>query len=350
MKDFKLVRKVYQKIFKRKMEHEIIPDKEELVNLDEEKVNGITSNNISEQNDNEAKIKKYDTQDIVRTFEELDIALDKYNSCRELFIFDVHSFFKLFDNGDGNPYVNDPFSKEYENYEMCFFEFLANKQYTFDNEGPQSHNSHDLHIINTISSKHPDFFMPVEKKIDRFQTYNSLLSILTDEISCFNEKQILEMGCGWGALASFFETLDCNYFAVDASESFVEFTKRRLYTENSKKQIYLKSFYDISDICLKFDIVIFEESFHHCGEPQKLLDTINKNTTPDAVLIFINEPIVDGYDRPWGLVRYDYETIAMIRVRGWLEYGYELSFFSELLNKYGWQIVKTGKIIVAKRL
>jgi 2-polyprenyl-3-methyl-5-hydroxy-6-metoxy-1,4-benzoquinol methylase len=177
--------------------------------------------------------------------------------------------------------------------------------------------------------------------INRYKSYADLLILLQN----IKKKRILEMGCGRGRLATFFESIGCDYYAVDASKNMVDTTKKLLYSDKIKAQILNKSFYEIADFNKKFEYIIFEASFHHCGEAVKMLEILQNNTTNDAKIIFLREPIHDWYDRPWGVVRGDPESLLQTRMRGWLELGYRKDFFYELLNKTGWKILESKNII-----
>jgi 2-polyprenyl-3-methyl-5-hydroxy-6-metoxy-1,4-benzoquinol methylase len=190
------------------------------------------------------------------------------------------------------------------------------------------------HFISFVQ-QFADMTIENKKKCLRFQS--DLLDVLGD----IKDKRILEMGCGSGILANFLESCGSDYFAIDASKIFVEATKKQIRSEVIKSQILQISFYDISKFQQKFDVVIFEASFHHCGEPLRLLKLLFDNTTTNGKIIFLREPIHNGYDRPWGLVRNDGEAILQIRMLGWLELGFRLDFLRDILMRTGWVLQGT---------
>jgi 2-polyprenyl-3-methyl-5-hydroxy-6-metoxy-1,4-benzoquinol methylase len=241
---------------------------------------------------------------------------------------DMNAFYKLFGS---SPNIEDPYSDEYKDWELSFFEFLSGKKYDFLNEGAPR-------FISFVQ-QFADMTIENKKKCLCFQS--DLLDILGD----IKDKRILEMGCGSGILANFLESCGSDYFAVDASKIFVEATKKQIRSEVIKSQILQMSFYDISKFQQKFDVVIFEASFHHCGEPLRLLNLLFDNTTTNGKIIFLREPISSGFDRPWGVVRNDGETILQIRRLGWLELGFRLDFFRDILMRTGW--VLQGTILLS---
>jgi len=234
---------------------------------------------------------------------------------------DFNSFYSLF--GGNNPYTADPFSEDYLKWELSFFEFLAGKKYCFSNEGFPDQD---------LSHYHPWAGSTITEKIKMLQSQKDLLVELSD----VSGKRLLEMGCGLGGLAVLFESCGYDYFAVDASKGFVEISKKRVYSEKIKSQIINKTFYDIAEFNQKFDLVIFEASFHHCNQPLKLLKLLYECTSINTKLVFLKEPFRYSYDRPWGVVRSDGETMFVIRHRGWLEFGFRLDFLYELFSKTGW--------------
>ena len=206
---------------------------------------------------------------------------------------------------------------------------MSRKKYSFKNEG--------LCDDEYSPSFHPFSYLTLDNKLVRLQSYQDFLI----HIGEMKNKRVIEMGCGMGILATFLESIGCDYYALEASKNFAKITKKIIFSEKVKRHILNKSFYSISCFNLLFDIVIFESSFHHCGEPVKLLKLIYKYTAKDAKIIFLKESIEDWYDRPWGIVRPDGETILQIRLRGWLELGYRKDFFKELLTMTGWKIENT---------
>jgi hypothetical protein len=272
---------------------------------------------------------------IIRNFEQYDAFIEKYelrefgNLNESLFLkryfLDFNSFLELF---GAHPHICDPFSEEYAKWEMAFFEFLSGKPYSFDSEGLDA--PADIRSIPTI-------FRDMDTRIRQLQIYADLL----DKIRPKQGERVLEMGCGWGYLLELFGRCGCRISGIDVSKNFVEYTANLLSVQNIDANILCGTFYDIDSFDEKFDLVIFDKSFHHCGEPFRLLEIVRKKTSPGCRVLFVNEPIMMYADRPWGIIRYDGETILQIRRRGWLELGYRVDFFKELLITTGFQLSNT---------
>jgi 2-polyprenyl-3-methyl-5-hydroxy-6-metoxy-1,4-benzoquinol methylase len=273
---------------------------------------------------------------IIENFQQLDDFISKYKDnkkeaiAEKIFLssysVNLNSFMLLFGSTQN---TNDPFSNEYAKWEMAFFEFLAGRKYSFSNEGLFSEEFFPL--------QHPLSTLSVDEHTSLLASFRRFLMYLGD----IKGKRILEMGCGFGKLATLLESSGCDYYAVDASMNLVEITKKQMYSDKIKSQIVNKSFYDVPEFDQMFDIIIFDASFHHCAEPVRLLKLLYDYTSSDARLIFLKEPIADWFERPWGIVRSDGETILQIRMRGWLELGYRTDFFNDLLNKTGWELKET---------
>jgi 2-polyprenyl-3-methyl-5-hydroxy-6-metoxy-1,4-benzoquinol methylase len=160
---------------------------------------------------------------------------------------------------------------------------------------------------------------------------------------------LLEMGCGMGELLDMFGRYGLTVHGIDASNAQCEIARLRLCSQNIPAKIYCSSFYDLENLEEKYDIIIFEAAFHHCGKPMKLLEIIRKKLVGNGKLVFLNEPIAN-FKKPWGVVRNDGETIYQIRKRGWLELGYSMSFLTEALGRIGFvwdKVDESNNIFIA---
>ena len=79
------------------------------------------------------------------------------------------------------------------------------------------------------------------------------------------------------------------------------------------------------------------------------------SVAPGGKVLFAAEPILDQFPIPWGL-RLDGESLWAIRKHGWLELGFQETYFRGLLARHGWQVAKVtcpetlwGNILVATR-
>ena len=241
---------------------------------------------------------------------------------------DINSFIELFGSSHS---VCDPFSKDYRDWEMGFFDFISGSKYNSESEGF----THDF--ISTYNHRPPTAHWDIITRISYMKTYTTFLEICKP----VPEMNVLEMGCGWGVLLELFGRCGCYVTGIDASRGFADYTRNMLSMQNIKSDIIFGTFYDIEKIDRVFDIIIFEASFHHTGEPLRLMRSLKSKLSKNGKLFFLNEAFSNDFDRPWGVVRYDGESIFQIRKRGWLEFGYRLDFFIDLLSRTGFRLVNT---------
>lgn len=221
--------------------------------------------------------------------------------------------------------VADPFSREYYNWVMSFYRFIAGRAYDVGNEG--------LHISQEDwPDEIPLAADSVDKKSQLLRSYADFLSVMSPKAG----QRVLELGCGNGNIADFLECCGWDYHAIDASAYHVGITQKRLFSQRLKNQIYQMSFLDIGQLMGRFDIIIFEASFHHCAEHSQLLALLHEKTNDAAKIYFLNEPIARYRHEQWGLNTTG-EGLLQIRGRGWLELIFNEEYFLELLGRSGWE-------------
>lgn len=221
-----------------------------------------------------------------------------------------------------------PFSPEYTEWVNAFFVFISGRPYDFTNEG-MSFDEFDGLV-------HPLAVLPLDETINKIKTQIDFLSLLRPE----KGQRVLEMGCGWGTMAAMFEFCGCDYNAVEASNAFVEVTRKRLFSDKLKGQVHHNHFYSISEMPGLFDLILFEASFHHCRDLGQMLQILHKKITLGGRIIFLYEPVVDQYVWPWGL-NITGEGLLQIRGRGWFELVFREDFFLELLRRNNWMIQRS---------
>ena len=287
----------------------------------------------------ETKIVPYFKNELIKDFDQLDELVEKWNLAtlegkntnylRLNNSLDFDSFVALFGS---MPPECDPFSDEYSQWELSFFEFLAGRKYSFSHEGVP---------IDKINLRRQSFSakanMEEKTSIARTQLYADFIEIWKPKRGL----NVLEMGCGQGFLLEQIGRFECTITGLDVSDGFVEYAKRLLAEKRIDADIKCGTFYDIEKLGKVFDVVVFDGSFHHCGEPLRLLNLINEHTAPDCRVFFLREPITSDYDRPWGVVRYDFDTILQIRKSGWMELGFREDFFIEALNRAGFKHIES---------
>lgn len=234
------------------------------------------------------------------------------------------SFCKLFGK---MPPKCDPFSDEYANWEMSFFEFLSGKKYTFESEGSKFD-------VSWYSNNPPTIDWDLNSRIFIMKSYADFLEYVKPKPGM----RVLEMGFGFGNLLELLGRCGCQINGMDASQDCTDYVTHRLKTQNIDSNLLRGSFYDVESMAGEFDLIIFESSFHHCGQPVKLLESLHKKTQEGGRLYFLNDSIYPHVERPWGIVCLGGETAMQIRMNGWLELGYRTDFFEQLLLKTGFKL------------
>ena len=78
-----------------------------------------------------------------------------------------------------------------------------------------------------------------------------------------------------------------------------------------------------------YDLILFYESFHHCLEFETIIPQLRDMLSPRGKILMAGEPIVRGSPSilpyPWG-IRLDWENVAIMRQRGWMELGFQENF------------------------
>jgi SAM-dependent methyltransferase len=283
----------------------------------------------------EAKTVNTKRTKIIRNFAQYDEFVNKYAnnefnglSEREFwgsYQLDFMAFVKSF--GNPPPKNCDPFSDEYRNWEMSFFEFLSGKKYSLESEGL---NSQRYNILS------PMILNDINYKVYYSRLYTDFVDIA--KLIPGGGDHVLEMGSGCGNLVEFLSQWGCKVTGLEVSKDSYDFIKKRLSLKNIDASIIYGSFFDIENYKDIFDVVVFEACFHHCSEPVRLMEMLYRKTSPNCKIFFMNEPIIPSFERPWGVVRFDGETVLQIRMRGWLEFGYRLDFFEQLLQRTGFKL------------
>lgn len=184
------------------------------------------------------------------------------------------------------------------------------------------------------NKKIPTHSWQIEQRCSHMRIYADFL----EKARPMAEMRVAEMGCGLGNLTEQLGRCGCKVTALDASEESLAITEHRLAAQNITASYICGSFFDIEKADGLFDLVVFEASFHHCGNPLELLKILYQKMTPDGRIYFLNEPIHSFFTRPWGVTRLDGMTIATIRAMGWLELGYTPECFNDLINRAGFVI------------
>ncbi len=256
-------------------------------------------------------------------FEEIDAFLERLENA----IDDDHlrAMFNEYETDYDLAVPTDPFSNEYRLNQMNLYKKLAGKNYSVSNEVT----SFDVNEL--LKSPFPYCHQSFETVGD------TLLAIgyLIKKMALPKSAAILEFGPGWGNTSIELAKTGYKVITVDIEENFVKLISERAKREGLANLTSLQGdFFSIENFSEKFDAVLFFESFHHCDNHQLLIEKIKRVLKPGGKIVFGAEPLVPDFPIPWGL-RMDGQSLWAIRKNGWLELGFNRTYFSELLKRNG---------------
>ncbi len=146
--------------------------------------------------------------------------------------------------------------------------------------------------------------------------------------------RIVEFGPGWGNLTMHLARMGYGVTAVEIEPAFVELIRHRAERVGVTIAVVEQ---EMLDFCPRepVDVAIFFESFHHCADHLAMLRRLDRIVGDEGALVFASEPIAD-YPHPWG-VRLDGLSVWSMRKYGWLELGFDTTYFVQTLRRFGWE-------------
>jgi 2-polyprenyl-3-methyl-5-hydroxy-6-metoxy-1,4-benzoquinol methylase len=221
----------------------------------------------------------------------------------------------------------DPYSKEYFDAQMQLYLHISGKDnYTVDNE----HVEFDYEGLK--NNPYPYYTKSPYAVGDQLIAQGFLIKIMNLKPNA----RIVEFGPGWGNTTLHFAQMDYEVTAVDSEHSFIELIKYRTEMLSKKVELAHKDMLDFSS-STKYDAAVFFECFHHCADHLKLIKNLHNLINDDGLIAFAAEPIADApyFPYPWG-VRLEGMSVWSIRKFGWLELGFDTSYFMRTLLLLGW--------------
>lgn len=144
--------------------------------------------------------------------------------------------------------------------------------------------------------------------------------------------RIVEFGAGWGNLTLPLAQLGADVTAVEVGAGLAEILRRRAVGLNNLTVVHDDMLSFASEV--PFDIALFFESFHHCSDHLGMLQRLRKIVRSGGRLALAAEPIT-SLPFPWGL-RLDGMSLWCTRSYGWLELGFDNTYFAQALKRTGW--------------
>lgn len=267
---------------------------------------------------------------LMSTLEELDEMLRMLDKAAAISDDELRRGFTQFRMQFPMDLPSDPDSSEYRAVQMKLYEWLHGKPYTVTNEAS------DFDMKAAASSPFP-FYTESPHTVG-----NHIISIghLIRTLNLPPKSSILEFGPGWGNTTVWLARMGYQVTAVDIEKNFVELIRERARRKSLNVEAIQGDFSMLHQFDRQFDAVLFFECFHHCSDHQSLIAGLDRVVTPRGKVVFAAEPITDDFPIPWGL-RLDGESLWAIRKNGWLELGFQETYFRALLASHGWDVVKS---------
>jgi SAM-dependent methyltransferase len=145
-------------------------------------------------------------------------------------------------------------------------------------------------------------------------------------------RRVVEFGPGWGNLTHDLVATGLDVTAVELDEKFCRVIEHRC--DGPGRATVLQG--DMLGFTAEqpFDAAVFFESFHHCADHLAMLGHLHDIVRPDGAVVFASEPI-QKMDYPWG-PRLDGLSLWSSRMFGWLELGFDGTYFDRALARTGW--------------
>lgn len=264
----------------------------------------------------------------VTTLERLDDKLKEVSEASNVSDDKMREVFGGFRMAPLSDLPHDPYSREYEDKQFELYRVISGR--------------HSYEVDHEVSSFPFDPNRPFPYYTESPETVGHHLMavgiiILTMDLA--PGSRVLELGAGWGNTTEALARTGYDVTAVDIDSNFVGLLRERAANLSLDIDVRECGYLEIDRLGKIFDAVLFFESFHHCSDHRALLDKLRTVLAPEGRVFFAAEPITDSFPIPWGL-RTDGEALWAIRANGWLELGYQESYFVRTLQRLGWLVKK----------
>ncbi len=275
-------------------------------------------------------VKTHVTQDpkpnvtIITDLQELDQKLNEVKEAWKVSDDAMRSVFSSFEMTYPSDMPSDPYSSEYSDRVFDYYKAISGRD------------SYE------VSNEHMDFPVDPSRPFPFYtespQTVGHQMMGIGFIISAMNlppRSSVLELGAGWGNTTIALARMGYDLVAVDINESFADCITERAEKLNLDVESVTGTFLDVDKLGRTFDAVLFYESFHHCSDHRELISKLADVVNPGGKVFFAAEPILEAFPVPWG-IRVDGESLWAIRQNGWLELGFQESYFVRTLLRLGW--------------
>lgn len=153
--------------------------------------------------------------------------------------------------------------------------------------------------------------------------------------------RVLEYGAGFGQTAFNFARLGAKVDVVDVNPAFVRGVNSASEFLRTDLTSYQGTFgVNPAGEPHAYDVILFYESFHHCLDAALLIEQMKDYLKPGGTILLAGEPIstapIPEIPFPWGF-RIDWENIAVMRQRGWMELGFQQPYLYHMFERAGFK-------------
>lgn len=223
----------------------------------------------------------------------------------------------------------DPFSPEYRSFQLAIYERLAQKAYDVANEQTA------FDFDRALQWPYPYGTKSAQTVGKHLVDYGWLIQT----INLPQGSRILDIGSGFGSLTLHLAQMGYRVTCLDISAELLNFVLTRTAHLPEPVKIICG---DMATVQIEgeYDAVIFNASLHHSLEHQAVLERMGHLLAADGIIAFAAEPILPNNSEivpyPWGL-RLNGLSIWAVSRSGWMELGFQESYFIQLLRDAGWK-------------
>lgn len=220
--------------------------------------------------------------------------------------------------------VSAPNSPEYRARQFEIYEAISGRAYSLSNE--------EVAIDIDAAVKKP--FPYNTANLQLIGDHHATLGFLFTHFDMPPGSRVFEMGIGWGNLCVALAKTGYLVGGCDLEERFVDLARKRAVQEGVAIDLAREDFLNSRCFSQDWDAIIFNACFHHCSEPQTLLDKLAYETKDDIRLYFLGESFYRDYPWPWGLNLHG-QAVYCINKFGWLELAFNEEYFLRELYSRG---------------
>ena len=234
----------------------------------------------------------------------------------------------------------DPYSTEYASQQVRLWQAIAGVDRPYEPEIDEK----EVPVDHADPIRFPAYFMRRDADAVRSASDHILAHGMILKHSALKPGDCaLEYGAGFGQIALSLARLGVDVHTVDISKTFCEFVRQQAEHFQVPLTPHHGFFGDNPMPDLRYQLIWFYESFHHCLDWQRLLARLKDMLAPGGRVLLCGEPMAvrqyAAVPYPWG-VRLHSEVVATIRRFRWFELGFTEDFLFEIFHRAGFSIVR----------